>query len=181
VCKGESAPALQQVNMRNKKFYKTKAYDNEVHYRSKNYSFLPNRILNSLGKASDAELSRRHKVGVGTIKKARKARGIPRYTRQMTPEIEMTLGKVPDSILAQQYGIPENWFAAQRQLRGISVYNPKRELYESEDFKSDLGTMSDSAFGKKYGISFRAACHQRIKHGIESHHHKVLKEKARGG
>tara|TARA_B100001287_G_C22371751_1_gene384552 strand:+ start:101 stop:604 length:504 start_codon:yes stop_codon:yes gene_type:complete len=167
--------------MRNKKFYKTKVYDNEVHYRSKNYSFLPNRILNSLGKVSDAELARRHEVGVGTIKKARKARGIPRYTRRMTPEIEMILGTIPDSVLSKQYGVPLAWVAKERQLRGISVYNPKRDLYESEGFKSDLGTMSDSAFGKKYGISFRAACHQRIKHGIESHHHKMLKEKARGG
>lgn len=166
--------------MKNRKFYKTKVYDNEVHYRSKNYSFLPNRILNSLGKASDAELARRHGVGVGTIKKARKARGIPRYTRQMTPEIEMDLGKVPDSLLAKRHGVPKAWLVKERQLRGISPSNSKRDLYESEDFVSDLGTMSDSEIGKKYGISFRAACHQRVKRGIESHHHKTLKE-MRGG
>lgn len=161
------------------KFKKSKRFNAAKHASSKRYSFLPDEVLDSLGKDKDTNVARRFKVSVHTVKKARRSRGIPRYTRVVSPEMERLFGQVSDEALAEQFNEPTHFVRKERIERGIPNYNPFKSLVNSSSFVADLGTMSDRHFGHKYGITTRSATYHRIKRGIESHQTKEWE--ARGG
>ena len=161
------------------KFKKSKRFNAAKHASSKRYSFLPDEVLDSLGKDKDTNVARRFKVSVHTVKKARRSRGIPRYTRVVSPEMERLFGQVSDEALAEQFNEPTHFVRKERIERGIPNHNPFKSLVNSSSFVADLGTMSDRHFGHKYGITTRSATYHRIKRGIESHQTKEWE--ARGG
>ena len=56
-----------------------------------------------------------------------------------------------------------------RNERGIPPFEPQ----PPDDFVRDLGTMSDSDFARKHGVTVRSATYHRTKRGIESHRSKM--------
>lgn len=165
--------------MAKNKLKKSKRFNPAKHASSEKYSFLPDEVLDSLGKDKDTNVARRFRVSIHTVKKARRSRGIPRFTRVVPPEMERLFGKVSDEALAEQFNEPLHFVRKERIERGIPTHNPFKSLVNSSSFIADLGTMSDRHFGCKYGITTRSATYHRIKHGIESHQTKEWE--ARGG
>ena len=116
------------------------------------------RHLNMLGTISDAALSRKLGVYVGTVFKKRRKLGIPASRPHnciiWTPAMIATLGKVPDGEVARIYGMNIITVQQKRTSLGIRCYARKSKTWHFWTKKEIalLGKMPDGDVALRTGI-----------------------------
>ena len=91
-------------------------------------SSLPKEAVPHLGKQPDLEIASMFQVTSNVVMRARKVRGIARYTSQTDFPIDAVplLGQTQDTAIARQFGLPTYTVKEARKQRGIAIYKPEK-------------------------------------------------------
>lgn len=132
------------------------------------------RQISMLGTISDAALSRKLDVCIGTVFRKREKLGItasrPPKTINWTPAIISQLGKVPDGEIARTYGMNILSVQKKRVSRGIRCYARKSKTwhYWTKKEIALLGKMPDGDVALRTGINKASVYWKRCKLKIPS-------------
>lgn len=91
------------------------------------------------------------------------------------PTIEQIalLGTMPDTALAQKWGVTRDQVYGVRARKGIPSYRPKKRLplcqLITEDQVAMLGTVPDKVLAEEWGATVEQICKIRLKRGIKAH------------
>ena len=130
------------------------------------------RHISMLGTMSDAALSRKLGLSLGTVLKKRQKLGIaasrPAKTINWTPAIFALLGKVPDGEIARTYGMNILTVQQKRVSRGIQCYARKSKIwhYWTKKEIALLGKMPDGEVSLRTGIKKASVFWKRCKLNI---------------
>ena len=127
------------------------------------------RHIAMLGTMSDAALSRKLGLSLGTVFEKRQKLGIaasrPARTINWTPAIIALLGKVPDGEIARTYGMNILSVRKKRVDRGIRCYARKSKIwhYWTKKEIALLGKMPDGEVSLRTGIHKASVAWKRCK------------------
>ncbi|MFN7892588.1 MAG: hypothetical protein ACK5OC_19985, partial [Pirellula sp.] len=133
-----------------------------------------------LGTMADTDLAKLLGIKRYFIRQRRAELGIPAFktaplpppSQHISKKLVMTearmakLGTVPDTRLAQLWGVSSGTVTRHRKSLGIDPFRPGAELEWTTGMLNQLGELPDGAIAREYGVSFICVKVKRISLGI---------------
>ncbi len=142
----------------------------------------PARLVALLGEAPDETLGKKFGISGTKVRRERIRRGISAFRPRRpdvvwTDEMIASLGADSDRAVAEQLGVCKETVTRKRIVLGIAACNPPphsspNRFRWTEKRKALLGTMTDRAAAKRFGIAASSVTIKRQQFGIEAHNPK---------
>jgi hypothetical protein len=110
--------------------------------------------------------SRRKKTDPQTIESLLVKRRSPATATRWTAKVVKRLGKVPDTVLADELGVRPTTVASERKRRGIAPFHHGPWVVWSAEMISFLGSAGDRQVAAELGIGMHSVTHKRLSLGI---------------
>ncbi len=141
------------------------------------------RLVAQLGEVPDAVIAKRVGLSATTVRDERVRRGIAAYRARRsdvvwTERMIAMLGSASDRAVAQALGISYSSVGHKRRVLGIEACYPSPHDHPlsfrwTKKRRALLGTMTDRAVAKRFGIAPSAVTNKRNQLGIEARHPKA--------